>query len=238
MQRDKTPGHPGDLDPVADPTACTQHPARDEWMAWLYDELPRNRHSELKAHLASCPQCATQVAAWQAAMKELDAWTAPAPAPREASSEVWRWSNGFKWAAAAAVMLSAGFLAGRLNSAATPEAVRAAVATNVSQQMQAARAELASELNHTLLNQLASLNESNRVEVTRLFADLASTISEGRAADQQNVLAALKELDARWLGIYASFRRELETVAILTETELKDTQQQLVQMANFNDINK
>ena len=134
-----------------------------------------------------------------------------------------------------AVLVVAGFVAGRANSTPSPAQLSAAVRSEVAGQMQAARTELATNLKHTLVSHFDSIAESNRAEVARLFGDLTATINEGRAADQQNVLAALKETDARWLSIYASFRRELETVAILTETGLKDTQQQLVQMTDFNE---
>ena len=196
-------------------------------MEWLYEELPRERHAALQAHLSSCAQCDSQMTAWKGAMENLDGWSVLEPSAGARARE-W-WSRGAKWAAAAVLVIAA-FLAGRTNTS----NLSAAVQKEVAGQMQSARAELATNLKQTLTTHLDSVAASNRVEVARLFGDLAATINEGRTADQQNVLAALKEMDARWLAIYASFRRELETVAILTETGLKDTQQQLVQMTDFN----
>jgi anti-sigma factor RsiW len=205
-------------------------------MAWMYGETSADESAILKRHLGSCTQCEAQVKSWRAAMRELDEW--PVPAPTDVPSLSAWWSHGWKWAAAVAVLLTAGFLAGRVNSNASPAALNASVEKNVARQMELARTELAADVTQKLLNHVATINESNRVEVARLLSELTASINESRTADQQNVLAALKELDARWLGIYASFRRELETVAILTETGLNDTQQQLVQMANFNDTIK
>ena len=201
-------------------------------MEWLYEELPRERHAALEAHLTSCAQCESQVRTWKGAMENLDGWDVTAS--RESNPAHAWWTKSWKWAAAAAVLVAAGFLAGRANSTPSSAQLSAAVQTEVAGQMQAARAELATNLKQTLTSHFDSVAESNRVEFARLFADLTTTINEGRAADQQNVIATLKEMDARWLAIYASFRRELETVAILTETGLKDTQQQLVQMTDFN----
>jgi hypothetical protein len=199
-------------------------------MEWLYQELPRERHAVLQAHLSSCAQCESQVTAWKGAMDNLDGWSVLEPSPGADRARAC-WSKGAKWAAAAVLVITA-FLLGRTN----PTNLNAAVQKEVAGQMQLARAELATNLKQTLTTHFESVAASNRVEVARLFGDLAATINEGRAADQQNVLAALKEMDARWLAIYASFRRELETVAILTETGLKDTQQQLVQMTDFNQV--
>jgi len=197
-------------------------------MEWLYQELPRKQHAAMQAHLTSCAQCESQVTAWKGAMENLDGWNVLEPSAGAERVRAW-WSKGAKWAAAAVLVIAA-FLAGRTN----PTNLNATVQKEVAGQMQSARAELATNLKQTLTAHFDSVAESNRVEVARLFGDLAATINEGRAADQQNVLATLKEMDARWLSIYASFRRELETVAILTETGLNDTQQQLVQMTDFN----
>jgi len=103
--------------------------------------------------------------------------------------------------------------------------------------MNVVRAELANDLKQANATHFAAV-ETNRVEFARLIAELTATVNEGRAADQQNVVTAFKEFDAKWLAIYASFRRELETVAILTESGLKDTQQQLVQIANSTETQK
>ena len=159
-------------------------------------------------------------------MGDLDTWRIALPLANEKSAP--RWPRGWKWAAAAVLLVSA-FLAGRANSR-TSSAPSAAIQTEIDRQVQAVRAELAGHF--------GAIAQSNQVEVARLFGDLTATIDEGRAADGQNVLAALKEMDARWLSVYASFRRELETVAILTETGLKDAHQQLVQMTDFNETPK
>ncbi len=36
------------------------HPTREEWMSYLYDELTAEEHSGLAAHLAVCPECKTR----------------------------------------------------------------------------------------------------------------------------------------------------------------------------------
>ena len=244
MQRDNTSSGAGDVSRASagnTPQATSGHPTREQWMDWLYDEMPADTHAALQTHLAKCRQCEAQVNAWRGAMRELDGWSVPAPAadvhPVTLIARLRAASHRFKWAAAAVLLLSAGWVAGNAKSSISPKQLNAAVETQVARQMNVVRAELANDLKQANATHFAAV-ETNRVEFARLIAELTATVNEGRAADQQNVVTAFKEFDAKWLAIYASFRRELETVAILTESGLKDTQQQLVQIANSTETQK
>src|SRR4026208_540720 len=119
MQRDKTTSDAGDLK-----RARRTHPSSDEWMEWLYEELPRERHAALEAHLASCVQCESQVRTWKGTMENLDGWNVAASGDSK-SAHAW-WTKGSKWAAAA-VLVVAGFVAGRANSTPSPAQLSAAV---------------------------------------------------------------------------------------------------------------
>jgi hypothetical protein len=81
-----------------------KHPSKEEWMDFVYGE--KADATELRAHLASCADCRRDVESWRATMRTLDAWKLPAEkvSPRGA-----QW---FRWAAAAAVFLSAGIAIG------------------------------------------------------------------------------------------------------------------------------
>ena len=50
------------------------HPTREEWMSYLYDELNASERANLKTHLRGCAECAAKVSDWQAARTNLDAW--------------------------------------------------------------------------------------------------------------------------------------------------------------------
>jgi hypothetical protein len=200
------------------------HPSREEWIDWLYGEVPQEKRAAFDVHLASCAKCGDQVAQWKSAMNELDEWQVPAPA-RELTVHATHRSNNWKWAAAAAVLLSAGFLVGRVNSATglSQSQLQAAISQRVDERIRASQAQLMADW--------AAYNASNRVALAKSITELSATLKDAHDADQQVVLTALKDLDAKWLEAYANLRRELETVAIFTDSRIKDTQQQLVQIA-------
>src|SRR3989442_1787170 len=91
------------------------HPTREEWMSYLYDELTAEDHSSLAAHLAVCPDCKTRVSDWRSARKNLDAWQLPARPGRVPFQRPL-----VRWAAAASLMIGIGFGVGRF---ATPACV-------------------------------------------------------------------------------------------------------------------
>src|SRR5262245_7443700 len=99
------------------------HPTREDWMAYLYGEISREVKGKLIAHLDACDDCRANVANWRHAMLALDAWQLPAAQPRR------NWAPTLKWAAAAAVLLLAGFGFGRSLSPtpANAAAIRAAI---------------------------------------------------------------------------------------------------------------
>jgi hypothetical protein len=88
-----------------------KHPAPEQWMDWLYQELPSEQHRELDAHLAMCADCRQQVDAWRQTMGALDEWQVPAPARITARTPML-----LRWAAAAAVVLGIGIGLGRLTA--------------------------------------------------------------------------------------------------------------------------
>src|SRR5262245_44088823 len=99
------------------------HPTREEWMTYLYREISREATGELIAHLDVCDDCRANVASWQHAMLALDAWQLPTAQPRRHRAPL------LKWAAAAALLLFAGFGFGRAVSPtiANTAAIRAAI---------------------------------------------------------------------------------------------------------------
>jgi len=53
------------------------HPSREEWMSYLYDELNADQSANLQAHLHTCPDCKSKVNEWQAARSGHDEWRVP-----------------------------------------------------------------------------------------------------------------------------------------------------------------
>ena len=92
---------------------AVNHPSAEEWMAYLYNELAPERKRELRAHLAQCGDCGKQLHQWRASMLALDDWKMPAPRLKVLAQPP---VTLLKWAAAAAVVLVAGFAIGRQTS--------------------------------------------------------------------------------------------------------------------------
>jgi hypothetical protein len=81
-----------------------KHPSKEQWMDFVYGET--SDATELRAHLASCANCRRDVEGWRATMQALDTWKLP-PSRAQASRAGW-----LRWAAAAAIFLSAGIAIG------------------------------------------------------------------------------------------------------------------------------
>jgi anti-sigma factor ChrR (cupin superfamily) len=68
-------------------------------------------------------------------------------------------------------------------------------------------------------------SESENAQTKKLLADLTESIAENRAKDHEAFVAVAQELQ--------STRKDVETMAVLTEAGLKSTQNQLVRLANY-----
>jgi hypothetical protein len=134
-----------------------KHPSQEQWMDYLYGELPKPQRADLAAHLKSCPSCAAQVARWGLVQDRLDEWKLP-----EVKRPM-RFATGIKWAMAAAFMIAAlgiGFGAGRASGT---KALR--------QDMQVAL-QKAYEDNRLLLTAMQRLDADRQAEILALRRDL------------------------------------------------------------------
>jgi len=53
---------------------AVSHPSSEEWMPYLYGELPRQARAPLDAHLKTCHECRQHIRQWQRAMDNLNGW--------------------------------------------------------------------------------------------------------------------------------------------------------------------
>jgi hypothetical protein len=185
-----------------------KHPAREAWMDWLYGELPGGEKARLAAHLAECAACRSEVDHWQGAMRTLDQYDLPRRrTPARLPQPV------LKWAAAAALVLGVGFALGRLVSPASGGA--------------AFRATLKSEIRAELL---ADLKQQQQ----QALEDYAKSSAEARAAENKVIFAAIARVDADRISDSAGLRKDLETMAVLTEDSFRKAQQQIVTLASYS----
>jgi outer membrane murein-binding lipoprotein Lpp len=187
------------------------HPNAEEWMGYLYNEIAPERKREMHAHLAECGDCGKQLHQWRAGMSALDDWKTPAPRLRILAQPP---VTLVKWAAAAAVVLLAGFAIGRQSSNASGEV--AELKASVTQLTQR-------------IDDQSAVASAAREQTLRLLAEYAKLDDARRTEDRDTVELALREMDSRLLKL----RTELETVAVNTETGFRQTKEGLTTLASY-----
>lgn len=198
---------------------AVNHPGPQEWMAWLYDELPGAPRRELNAHLETCATCREQVAQWRRSLRLLDRWPLPVRAP----AAVREWVPALRWAVAAVVLLAAGVGLGQITSSST-QAVK---------NLRAEVARLATERERQRvedLKQLAAVaTEAAGVEAARALVEFAASTAPQQQADKQALAAELKRVETRLNRL----RAELETLAVNTQNVFEQTHDHLSQLATY-----
>jgi hypothetical protein len=191
------------------------HPTNEEWMSYLYDELETGEQGRLKTHLENCRECQARVATWRNTMCGLNAWELPATQPQRVP--VWGY---VKWAAAAMLMLGVGYGFARVTAPAPDlAAIRAAMEPEIRKQIdQATTAAIITA----------------KSETHRLVAELAKQTEAKQQEDNQAVADILQRLESKRASEMAHLRKDLETLAVNAEGSLENAQQQIVQLASFN----
>ena len=189
-------------------------------MSYLYDELPPVARAELESHLEGCAECRTQMAVWQSATRQMTEWKLPPRRGKIAAAPAL-----LRWAIAAAIV-----------GLAVVGGVRVVALNNDVKQLRAEmRQQLIEELRRDLASTMAEASEqatkSASAEAQALIAAVAQKWEERRINDQQATLAALQQLNAQRVADYAAMRKELETVAVFTETGLQHAENQIATLA-------
>jgi hypothetical protein len=203
-----------------------KHPTDQEWMDLLYDELSPEQRSELESHIKKCAACTEKRATFRQTHKRLDAWQVAFPEkPRLAR----QWSPAFKWAAAAALVVSTAFATGRFAKPQfDPERIQAQISKPLEE-------KISRELNSKLEQQ------------SQLMIDLAARLDQISATREQTarVLAILRERNADLYSLLAdietkretesrAIREDLEKLAVFTDRNLRTTRNQIGELAALN----
>jgi len=185
-----------------------KHPTATEWMDFLYGDLAPDAHRELAQHLADCAECHRQMAAWQATQQRLSSWTLP---PSRSRRQVF--APLFKWAIAAIFVIGIGILVARLTAPTlNSAALQAAIEPNLRKQ---------------LVPEMQAAVAAARAQDARFLNEFAQRIEALRTEDRATVMALFNDLEAQQQTDYAAIRKDLETVAVLTENQFVSTRQQL-----------
>jgi hypothetical protein len=201
------------------------HPTREQWMSYLYDELSAEEHSSLAAHLAVCPDCKSRLSDWRSARRSLDAWQLPLRPARVALQRPL-----LRWAAAAALIIGIGVGRFAMPATANVGKIRAAIEPEIRQQLlQELTQLLRTELDRTASATLAASGE----QAKRWVEDYAQALEGRRTEESRAVYTALNTLKSQHLADFVSLKKDVDTVAVLTDAGLRRAQQQLVQLADY-----
>lgn len=195
-----------------------KHPNGDEWAPYLFGEARPQDARRLSAHLQNCPECAAEVAGWQRTLKTLDHWEVPS-APRGGGIV----APVFRWAVAAALVLAAGIAIGRM-TAPDAEAMRAQVESSL-------RSGLASDFQRVIEQSQARLVAAHEEQSRELLRAFSETLDSAREEDRQETLAMLQERQRDHEARYVGLRRDLETVALLADQEIRQARFTMNQLA-------
>jgi Putative zinc-finger len=204
------------------------HPKPEEWAPYVFGETNAEVRRRLHQHLKSCPECQVLVQDWKRSLGRLDAWKLPR---RARFGQVL--SPLLKWAAATAVVLvlGVGFALGRLaGPKADPQAVRAVIEPQIRLELQRELAALLRrELAQTTTTTLTAAGEQSK----DLLLNYARALESKRAEENQALLAALDKLNQQRLADVVSLKKDIDTIALNTDAGLRQTERQLVQLADY-----
>jgi len=196
-----------------------KHPDREAWMSYLYeDDLDAAVRREMEAHRVACSDCRQQLQRWHGVQRQLQAWSLAQPRSARFRSATW-----VPLAAAALIFLSLGLALGRYGPAPMPD-------------LTAWREELRQELRAEWAEQAAAETRSAREvegDLQVWLADYAQFLERQRRGDLSEIHAALQQLDLRQQTETAELRRDLETVAVLTDASFRLAQDQMLHLASL-----
>jgi anti-sigma factor RsiW len=188
-----------------------KHPEREEWVPFIFGEIDAGQRRQLESHLEDCGECRDEIQSWQRSLGRLDSWKLPPITKRRAN-----FVPLVKWAAAAAVVLCVGFAIGRDTAHADAEKIRAKV-------------------EHDLRGEMAQIARDEAAKTASLAITAFSQKTETRrAADNRVIFAVLERLETQHATDCLTLKKELDTLAINADAGLRQTEEQLVQFADYS----
>ena len=199
------------------------HPKPEEWVPYLSGEVNSAERKRLSGHLRHCPECAAEITGWRRTIKQLDRWRLPRR--RRARMRILR--PVLRWAAAAAIVLGIGFGIGRLSAPPTTDATRLGAEIEKS-----VRASLGTEIRQQVVGEVAEFLMANlQEEMERHLTDIVHLFQQTYEKDRQATLALIGQIQQQHVKDYLLLRKDLETVASLTDQEMQQAHQRILQLA-------
>lgn len=212
------------------------HPTREEWMSYLYDDLPSSTQASLTQHLESCAPCQKSLDEWQNVRRSLDSWRLP-----KRSLSIQFLQSVLKWGMAAAFAVALGYGLGRFSVPAVHvETLRAGIENSLRDSIET---EVQARVQQRLSDEFKATLAAVQTQLIERMDTLAAKTFTESADQMQGLLGtygdAVKDLDTRLTRQgteISALRKDTETVAVLTEAGFRRSEQQLVHLASFNDL--
>jgi hypothetical protein len=210
-----------------------KHPDREEWVPFLFGEANRETKQRLAQHLDSCPDCTREIEAWRRSLGKLEQWRLPkARTPTRFVVE-----PALKLALAATLALAAGLLIGRITvpKAANPNEIRASVEASVRSSLEAEMRGALEDLAARTSNQVSAselrVANASALETQRLWRGMLDVLNTTRTEDARAVQALLRRYQSQHDQEFVALRKDLETLASMTDDELRQARFNLIQLA-------
>ena len=198
-----------------------KHPNRDEWVPFVFGEARAGEAKRLRAHLESCPECAAEVTAWRRSLQTLDKWELPEPVRSRALI-----APAFRWAMAAALVLAAGIAIGRVTAPDTEKMQEQVVAS--------VKAMLAHQLQQAAGETEARLTGASEERANELWDAFSERLAAAREEDRRAMLTLSEQYRLEQEERYVNLRRDLETLALQADQEIRQANFKLTQLAGTN----
>ena len=234
------------------------HPTQDQWMEYLYGEMPSPQRKSLEAHLKDCAPCQSKKAEFSGTMETLDAWQVDVPAKHSiASTRAWV-QPVVKWAAAATLLVTTGFAAAKFSQPAVDlDALEAKVTAqmeeNFKTKVQLPFEQRIQEESEAMAEEaVALMREKVEIEMAAKVAEITMRAQsdielamrdqieqlEVRLArlhddDRNKMTQAIKSFETQMVVQLRTMREDLERVALYADENIRSQQRQLVQLASF-----
>jgi hypothetical protein len=210
-----------------------KHPNREEWIPFVFGEAKGETRQQLARHLDECQECARQVAGWRRSLGKLDRWQLPRPQ----SPAILLFQPAVKWALAATLVLGIGFLVGRMsqpqavNAAALRTEIEAGVRSSLQAQLNEALQQMQAQTSNNLSQAEARLALASAAESQQLWRGFLDVLGKARSDDAHAVQAALQQEQEQHGADLIALRKDLETLASMTDDELRQARLKMVQLA-------
>jgi hypothetical protein len=109
--------------------------------------------------------------------------------------------------------------------------LRAEIEPQLRQQL---KAELVQTMREELDKSAAATLAASREQTRGMLADYAQKIENARADDNAVISTALDRLDSQQADDFVSLKKQLDTVAVMTDAGLRRTENQMVELAGMN----